>query len=379
MARALLARTGSPCREGIVCAPRDTVIPLAGCRLFTGGHPLPDRISIDAALAALGLAARLDVSDTFIVMLSGGASALLAAPAGPLTLADKIGATQSLLDAGAPIKALNAVRKHLSAVKGGRLAAATRARVITLALSDIVEAPEDDPSVIASGPTVPDPTTFCNSLDVLRRFGVEDLVPAAARDWLEAGDRGLVEETPKPGDFRLSRSTWHLIGNRHDAMRGAAEAAERLGYRACVHQAPVVGEARAAGPALTKQAAEMAGHGRRPVCVIASGETVVRLTGHGKGGRNQELALAAARTIADIGEPMVLASVGTDGVDGPTDAAGAIVDSTTLDRARSAGLGIPEPWLARNDAYHFFAPLSDLIVTGPTGTNVADLQVVLIA
>ena len=377
MLSAVLRHGADRCRGGVLAAPVPFA-PMSGVRAFRAGHPIPDAGSLAAARAALAVAAGLGEHDDLLVLLSGGASALLAAPADTITLDDKLAVTSLLLAAGASIAELNTVRKHLSAIKGGRLAAATRARVTTLAVSDVVAPIDNDPSVIGSGPTVADPTSYSAAIDVLRRTGVGPRVPTAVRSHLAAGARGELAETPKPGDPRLARSTWRLAGGRHDAMRGAAGLAGRRGYHVAVIDEPVTGEARLAGPALVARAFDTCASLRRPACVVSSGETVVRVAGTGTGGRNQELALAAARALASAGEPAALASVGTDGIDGPTDAAGAIVDRETLSRARAAGLEDPERWLAGNDAYHFFARLGDLVTTGPTRTNVADLQVVLI-
>jgi glycerate-2-kinase len=264
------------------------------------------------------------------------------------------------------------VRKHLSAIKGGRLAAAAGATV-TLAISDVVAPVADDPCVIGSGPTVPDPTTFADALAALDRFALRGRVPPAVVALLERGAGGEVEETIKAGDARLARASFHVIGSRLDALAGARERAAALGYTVVEVPEPIVGEAREAGAWLARRAAAA---GAPRVCVLAAGETTVRVRGRGRGGRNQELALAAALEGPGTGGGWVLASAGTDGVDGPTDAAGAIVDPTTLARAAAAGLD-PRRFLENNDVYRFFEPLGDLIRTGPTGTNVGDVQVVL--
>ncbi|PYR58340.1 MAG: glycerate kinase [Acidobacteria bacterium] len=341
---------------------------------FVGGHPVPTPDSERAGRRALAIAGALAAEESLLVLLSGGASALMAVPADGLTLDDKRRTTERLLRAGADIQALNAVRKHLSSIKGGWLAARTRGPSRTFAVSDVVG---DDLSVIASGPTVPDASTFADALDVLRRFGGVDAYPKAVVARLEKGDRGEVPETPKPGDARLSRADAAVIGGRRDAMEGAAREAAARGYQVVRLEDPVVGEARTTAPShLRLVMARVAGVGR-PVCVVSSGETTVRVTGRGKGGRNQEFALAAAEPLASLGVPAAAASIGTDGVDGPTDAAGALVDSTTIARAQTAGLGPPGRYLDDNNAYAFFEALGDLIHTGPTDTNVGDLQVIL--
>jgi hydroxypyruvate reductase len=281
-----------------------------------------------------------------------------------------------LLRAGADIYALNTVRKHLSAIKGGRLAAACASPTLTFVLSDVVG---DDLSVVASGPTVADPSTFADALGIVERFGGRAAYPGAVVEHLRAGIRGEMPESPKPGDSRLSRARTTLIGGRHQGMRGAALEAERLGYSVVVLETPVVGEARLAGPSLVREALVHASSLRRPACVIASGETTVRVTGAGRGGRNQELVLASFDALGEIDGACALASVGTDGIDGPTDAAGAIADGTSGARAAVSGPVTPATALANNDSYTYLDGLGDLIRTGQTGTNVGDLQIFLLA
>jgi len=339
-----------------------------------GGHPSPNAGSEAAGRKALALAESLTADDTLLVLLSGGASALMAAPADGLTLDEKRATTDRLMREGADIHALNTVRKHLSQIKGGQLAARTRATTIALAISDVVG---DDPSVIASGPTVADASTFADALGFLQRFGGESIYPSAVVARLKAGAAGTLAETPKPGDPRLARATTTVIGSRRDAMRGAADEAQRLGYHLVQIDDAIVGEARDAAAAFVRDALARAEDLRHPVAVVASGETTVHVRGKGKGGRNQEFAIAAAAAATGV-LSFALASVGTDGVDGPTDAAGAIVDSTTIERARAAGLD-PRQFLDDNNAYAFFSALGDLIHTGPTGTNVGDLQLILLA
>ena len=339
------------------------------------GHPLPTAASEDAGRRALALADSVRPGETLLVLVSGGASALLAVPADGVTLDDKRLTTNQLLRAGADIYALNTVRKHLSAIKGGWLAARTKGWCRTLVISDVVG---DDLSVIASGPTVADASTFDDALDVLNRFGGPAAFPAAVVERLRRGAAGAIDDTPSPGDPRLARTTTTVIGSRRDAMVGGAEEAARRGYRVVRIDDAVTGEARSMALPHFQRAMAQAGSGPRPVCIISSGETTVHVTGSGKGGRNQEFALAAAPLLATDGAPVALASAGTDGVDGPTDAAGAIVDRTTLARASAAGLR-PDQFLLDNNAYAFFHALGDLIHTGPTGTNVGDLQVILLA
>lgn len=342
--------------------------------MVIGGHPTPTTESERGGREALALASTLQPGETLIVLLSGGASALMAVPADGLTLEDKRATTNQLLRAGADIHALNTVRKHLSALKGGWLAARAIGACHTFAISDVVG---DDLSVIGSGPTVADASTFADALEIVRRFGGEAAYPHSVIKRLFDGVAGRVAETPKPGSPRIVQAHTQLIGGRRNAMNGAAHEAEARGYRVIRIDDPIVGEARIAGPSHLRACLAKAADAGRPACIVSSGETTVRVSGDGKGGRNQEFALACAEPLAWANVPAALASVGTDGIDGPTDAAGAIVDSTTVARAHAAHLE-PAAFLDRNDAYRFFAPLDDLIITGPTGTNVGDLQIILL-
>ena len=380
MAAAAHRLFGARIRAGLVVG----VVPAgAGTQTFpfetvVGGHPMPTAESERGGRRALDVAASLKQDETLLVLLSGGASALMAVPADGLTLADKQATTRHLLRAGADIHALNTVRKHLSAIKGGWLAARAAGACRTFAISDVVG---DDLSVIGSGPTVPDASTFRDALDLLHRFGGEGGDAAFPRPVVEhvmRGARGEVPETPKPHDPRMARATATVIGGRRNAMDGAVRDAESRGYHVIRIDDAVVGEARLAGPSHLRAVLARAAGAGRPACIVSSGETTVRVTGDGKGGRNQEFALACAGALASLGTAAAAASVGTDGIDGPTDAAGALVDSTTLDRARAARLH-PESFLERNDTYRFFDTLGDLIHTGPTGTNVGDLQTILLA
>jgi hydroxypyruvate reductase len=375
MARAARGLFGDRIRAGLIVgveAPAEGEA--AGFEVVVGGHPMPSASSELGGRRALELATSLRADETLVVLLSGGASALMAVPADGLALEDKQAATRQLLRAGADIHALNTVRKHLSAVKGGWLAARAPGPCVAFAISDVVG---DDLSVIASGPTVPDASTFRDALEVIQRFGGDAAFPRAVVEHLRSGSQGRVPETPKPDDPRLARARTTVIGGRRDAMQGAVQEAEARGYQVLRIDDAVVGEARVTGPShLRAVVARAAGTGR-PACVVSSGETTVRVTGDGMGGRNQEFSLACVDALAAINGTAVLASVGTDGVDGPTDAAGAVVDSTTAARARAARLQ-PQAFLERNDSYRFFEALGDLIRTGPTGTNVGDLQVILL-
>ena len=384
MSRAFGAWAGGRLRGGVMVVPAgagEVGMAIPGIDVIRASHPSPDATSEAAArrlLEEAAAAAREGVP--LAVLLSGGASSLAALPVQGLRLADKAATADALMRAGAAIDELNAVRKHLSGIKGGRLAAAA-GRSITLAISDVVAPVADDPSVIGSGPTVADPTTYREALAIVARFRLAERVPAAALEVLGRGAAGEIEETLKPGDGRLARSEYRVVGSRLDAVEGARKAAEARGYAVAEIAEPVTGQARAAGARLMEVAAGLAADVAGPVCLVTAGETTVEVRGTGKGGRNQELALAAAlaaRGLRATGRRFALASAGTDGIDGPTDAAGAIATDDTLDRALASGLDDPRDYLDENDTYRFFDALGDLIRTGPTGTNVGDLVVLLV-
>jgi glycerate 2-kinase len=340
------------------------------------GHPEPNDVSLACGRRALALASDARrAGETLVVLLSGGASAMLAMPADGLTLDDKVQATRALLGSGLPIARMNGVRKHLSAIKGGRLAASA-GRSVTLAISDVHAPVEDDPAVIGSGPTVGDETTFADAVRALRDARVLEAVPATVRDHLLRGAAGERDETIKSGDPRLAQSDFFIAGTRHDAMDGVVEEARARGYHVLRIEPPTLGDARDAARAFAAELGQRCRSSLSPLCLVASGETTVRIEGPaGLGGRNQEFALAAAAGMASFGD-CALASIGTDGIDGPTDAAGAIVDSTTLARASARGLDAAAA-LSAHDSYTFFQALRDLVITGPTGTNVGDVQIFL--
>jgi glycerate 2-kinase len=337
------------------------------------GHPLPDERSVAAAARALTIARGVPADEALVVLLSGGASALMALPMDGISLADKQHTVDAMLKGGADIHALNTVRKHLSAVKGGRLAAACAGRTITLAISDVVG---DDLAVIGSGPGIPDPSTWRDASALLDRYVSATDQPANVIARMRGGVAGELPETPKPGDAVMSRAQARVIASRFDAMAGARDAAQHLGYDVVLLPEAVVGEAKQSARQWFTRAAEAAARGSRAVCVISSGETTVRVTGKGRGGRNQEFALALAEELSGGSDDVVAASLGTDGIDGPTDAAGAVVDSTTFARATALGRH-PAAYLRENDSFAVFEALGDLIRTGRTGTNVGDLQVLL--
>jgi hydroxypyruvate reductase len=367
---------GVHARTLLAVGPAGSPAPPPGTEWHTGGHPLPTAGSVKGAHRALDAAKAVRPDELLLVLLSGGGSALMSLPADGVTLAEKQETVRRLLEAGADIYELNTVRKHLSAIKGGLLAAACGGRTLTLAVSDVVG---DELSVIASGPTVADPSSFLEAFEVLERRGGIARFPAAVVARLQAGVAGQLTETPVAGDARLARAHAEVIGPQRGAVLGAQQAAVQLGYSVHVVDAPVTGEAREVAPRHVAHVQAVAASLPRPVCVVAAGETTVTVTGAGKGGRNQEFAFAAARALPALGPAVVVTSVGTDGIDGPTDAAGAIGDSTTFERASAAGIDDPGIYLRDNNTYAFFDRLGDLIRTGPTRTNVGDIQIVLIA
>jgi hydroxypyruvate reductase len=347
----------------------------AQAQVFTiiqAGHPVPDEAGLAAARQIVGLLAGLTPDDTVLCLISGGGSALLTLPATGLTLADLQATTASLLAAGATINEFNTVRKHLSAVKGGRLAEiAAPAAVYTLILSDVVG---DPLPVIASGPTAPDPTTFADAWAIVEQYHLQDKLSQSVRQRLQAGCRGELADTPKPGAPIFERVHNAIIGSNRVAARAAVQAAQTAGLQAQLLTTFIEGEAREVGKVvagLAKGLIRDEGPLRRPACLVLGGETTVTLRGDGRGGRNQELALAAAIALDGWADTLVVA-LGTDGSDGPTDAAGAFADGATISRALALGMDAVN-YLNRNDAYNFFRELDDLIMTGPTQTNVNDL------
>jgi glycerate 2-kinase len=378
MARAAEEILGAHISGGLavdVSAPKE---PLQRIRVLVAGHPVPDARGTEAALQAEALADGLGKDDLLLVLLSGGGSALLPAPALGITLQAKAETTSLLLRAGATIHELNTVRKHLSRLKGGGLArCAAPAQVITLVLSDVVG---DDLSTIASGPTEPDPTTFADAVAVLRARSVWKRVPPSVRSRLEAGSRGEVPETAKAGDPFFKRVTTRIVGSNRLSVEAAALKARALGYRPLILTTRLEGEAREVARVLVSILRECVQDSRPaapPVCLLCGGETTVTVLGDGRGGRNQELAVAAVPGLAAFPGHALFASLATDGKDGMSDAAGGVVDETTLARADALGLAPPSAFLQSSDSWSFLGPLGDLIVTGPTGTNVVDLTILL--
>lgn len=349
------------------------------------GHPVPDSASVEAARAVASLAEEADETTLIVGVTSGGGSALLCYPyeRGELriSLEEKGEVTQALLSSGATIQEVNCVRKHLSGIKGGRLVeVAYPATVVNLVLSDVVG---DELDAVASGLTVPDGTTFADALHIIDRYAISDRIPAAALRILEAGARGEIPDTPKPGDRGFERVTNLVLGSNAQALEAAAAKARNLGYETVVLSSQITGEAREVAHVYLGIARDLRKRGmlaRRPACIIGGGETTVTLQGPGKGGRNQEMALAVLldmeRRSADT-DGVYFLSAGTDGNDGPTDAAGAFASREVLEQAMAAGLSA-EDYLRRSDSYHYFDSIGRLLKTGPTFTNVCDLQVVLV-
>ncbi|HEX2210454.1 MAG TPA: DUF4147 domain-containing protein [Longimicrobium sp.] len=341
--------------------------------VWEAAHPVPDTRGMAGAADALRLARSAGPRDLVLCVLSGGASALWPAPVRGVSLTELQAVTDALLRSGATIHEINTVRKHLSRIGGGWLAhAAAPARVVTLAVSDVVGGALD---VIASGPTVPDPTTYEEALEVLQSREITP--PSLIRAHLQAGDAGERDETPKPGDRVFHRASAHVIAGNHDALAGAAAGAERLGYRARIVADDLEGEARSVGEQVALLAMNtLAERPTEPLALLLGGETTFTVHGRGRGGRNQELALALAVELEGV-DGVLAACIGTDGTDGPTDAAGAFADGGTVARGSAAGLDARDA-LRRNDAYPFLRAAGDLIVTGPTGTHVNDLVLVLV-
>ena len=344
-------------------------------KVYEAGHPVPDDNGIRATEEIIDLIKSSDGTTLVLCLVSGGGSALLVAPYDGVTLAEKQSITSLLLRSGADITELNTVRKHLSGVKGGRLAEiAWPSEIISLMISDVIG---DKLDVIASGPTAPDPSTFQDALDVLGKYKLMEKAPASVIDVLQRGRDGLIPESPKQGDPVFAKVNNIIIGSNQKALEAALNEASSLGFEAEILSSELVGEARAAGKWLADKAKGAKAQSRKGTkCFISGGETTVTVTGKGKGGRNTELALSFAMEIEGI-DGITFLSAGTDGNDGPTDAAGAIVDGGTIKKARALGLD-PQEYLDDNDSYNFFKKTGSLLITGPTGTNVMDVQIVVV-
>jgi hydroxypyruvate reductase len=364
--------------RGIIIVKYDHSLPLTKLKVLQAGHPVPDQNGESATREILEIVRNAAAHDLIVCLLSGGASALMVAPIAGVTLDDKQTTTRLLLGCGATIREINTIRKHISAVKGGRLAQeAYPATVVTLILSDVIG---DNVETVASGPFSRDTTTFATCVEILERYSLLELIPTRVRLLLEGGVRGEIPETPKPGDAVFAKVQNLVIGNNRTALRGAQERAAELGYHPITLSDPVQGEARQAAldhAAMVKELVRAGNPAGRPLCVISGGETIVTVRGNGLGGRNQEFALAAAMAIEGE-DNIVILSGGTDGTDGPTEAAGAIIDGLTVRRGRDRGLD-PRVCLENNDSFAFLKATGDLLMTGPTLTNVMDLQLVLLA
>ena len=343
-----------------------------GLEILEAGHPLPDERGVTGAVRIAQLLSELRSEDLVIALISGGGSALLASPVERVSLEEFQTLTNLLLACGATINEINTLRKHLETLKGGGLARlAAPAQLVALILSDVIG---DRLEVIASGPTVPDPTTFADAWAVMVRYVILDQVPKNILTHLKCGLRGEIPDTPKPADILFDRVKNLIIGSNFQAAQSAARQAELEGFQSMLLTNRLQGEARAAGRALAALAPQISGRATRPgspLCLIAGGETTVTLHGLGIGGRNQELALSSVSDLAGL--PAILVTLATDGGDGPTDAAGAVVTGTTHSRALRAGMD-PSAYLDANDSYHFFECLGDLLKPGPTQTNVNDLN-----
>ena len=378
MAKATEEVLGDRISRGAINTKYDHGLPLRRIETVECGHPIPDEAGVRGAAEILDLVGGADERTLVLCLMSGGGSALLPAPAEGLTLAEKQETTRLLLECGATINEINAIRKHLSRVKGGHLArAAYPARMVSLLLSDVIGDPLD---VIASGPTVPDESTFGEGLQIVEKYALEDRIPSAARRRLTEGAAGGVPETPKRGDAVFERCRTVVVGGNRLAVEAASRAATERGYHTLVMTTRLEGETREVAKVYAALAKEIVENGDpipRPACLVSGGEPTVTIRGTGKGGRNQEFALAAAIEIQGW-DGVVLFSAGTDGTDGPTDAAGALADGKTMARGEALGLSAAA-YLNDNNSYAFFAALDDLVITGPTGTNVMDVQLVLVA
>lgn len=375
MARAVEKMLGNRVSGGIVNVPDGDSKRIRRVLLNPSGHPVPDERGFDGARRIANIARTAGPRDLLICVISGGASALMPAPASPVTLSAMQEITRMLLACGATIHELNTVRKHISELSGGQLARlASRASMLTLILSDVVG---DNLDAIGSGPTVGDRSTFADVARIFRKYAIDP--PTAVRLRIERGVWGKIPETPKPADPLFDRVQNLIVGSNRLAIDAAAAQARELGYRVLVLSTFIEGETReiaAMHAAIVKEIHVSARPVRPPACILSGGETTVTVRGHGTGGRNQEFVLAAALALEGFG-PATVFSAGTDGIDGPTDAAGAIANENTLRRARRLGLD-PQAFLDDNDSYGFFKRLGGLVKTGPTGTNVMDLRALIV-
>ena len=378
MTESLEAILGNRLTGGLVVVPSGQQSPkLERVRSITASHPNPDSNSVNAARELISLVEKLNNRDLVICVISGGGSALLSLPTEPLTIDEKGDVARLLMNSGATIVELNTVRKHLSMIKGGRLAKRSHAgRIIGLIISDVVG---DRLDSIASGPISPDTTTFSDAIAVLRRHDLWEAIPSSAAKILDEGAKGNIPETPKLGDPCFRKVSYHFLGNSRVACTSARRYLRSRGIKAEILSSSVTGEARYLGSFIGSLAREIGKFDepfRRPCALIFGGETTVTVSGPGLGGRNQECTMAFAKEIQGL-KGVAMASIGSDGIDGPTDAAGAIADGMTISRSEELALKFEE-LLAQNDSYRFFLPLKDLIMTGRTNTNVNDVSVVVL-
>jgi len=377
MARAMEDILGQRIRKGIINVKYGFAEKLLRTEIIEAGHPLPDQNGVEGAGKILDLLQSAGERDLIFSLISGGGSALLPLPAGTIALAEKQELTRKLLECGASIEEINAIRKHISLSKGGQLArAAFPATTVNLMLSDVVG---DKMDVIASGPFVPDQSTFKEAWAIIEKYELTD-VPESIRLHLQRGLEGKIPETPKAGDVVFIRVRNRIVGSNLLALEAAKEEAERMGYRTLILSSMVEGETKEVAKVHTAIAKEILASGqplRAPACVISGGETTVTIRGHGLGGRNQEFCLAAALDLMALPARVVILSGGTDGNDGPTPAAGAIVDKETVQRGIQAGMKAAE-YLRNNDSFRFFEKTGEHLVTGPTKTNVMDVRLVLV-
>ena len=377
MARAMEALLGDRIHKGLINVKYGFTDKLSVTRTVEAGHPLPDENGVKGTEAIMDFLTKATDKDLIISLISGGGSALLCQPAQGISLREKQAVTGMLLDCGASIDEINAVRKHISAAKGGQMArAAFPATVVNLMLSDVVG---DKMDVIASGPFVPDSSTFEDALGILRKYDLKD-VPGSIVRRLEDGSKGRIPDTPKAGDPVFLGVSNIIVGSNILALEAAEKKARELGYDTVILSSLIEGETRDVARVHCAILREICRSGRptqKPACIISGGETTVTIRGKGLGGRNQEFCLASAVEIAGLPEKMVVLSGGTDGNDGPTDAAGAVVDPYTVERGGKMGLSAVD-FLNNNDAYHFFEKTEDLLMTGPTNTNVMDVRLLLV-
>ena len=379
MAKALEHVLGDRITEGIVNVKYGFTDNLSKIKLIEAGHPVPDKNGEQGAIAILSLLKKATARDLIFSLISGGGSALLPNPVPGVTLEDKQNTTKVLLECGATINEVNAVRKHISGTKGGRMAmAAAPATVINLMLSDVVG---DKLDIIASGPFVPDESSFHDTSRIFEKYNIRERIPSAVINHIEAGIAGNREETPKHGEKFFDKVHNIIIGSNILALKGAAHHAEKLGYTPVILSSMIEGESKDVAKVhvgIIKEVISSGNPAKTPLCLISGGETTVTIKGGGKGGRNQEFCLAGAIDMHGISNKVVMLSGGTDGNDGPTDAAGAIADTETFSRAINAGIS-PYKYLAENDSYNFFKAINGLLITGPTNTNVMDIRIMLIA